>query len=178
MSIHAIFMTHFSMLLKKVNCRQAVHPEGNEGSDMMGENQRGFSMVEVITATVIVSILATGVFATTSLSKRTDVTAQQKLIAMSKVEEQMNILKRKGSLAVTLPPSGDSCPSFSHPPCQSLTCSCVSGELNGTMNGVLSTIVSDTVPIDPKAKEVVVRFDWKDTLGADRSVSAATYMQE
>lgn len=145
-------------------------------------NRRGFSLVEVITATVIVSVLATGVFAATSFSKRMDVTAQQKLIAMAKVEEQMNNLKQQGvgNLINTTAPGSDPCGSFAHPPCQSSMCSCVSGELNGTMNGVLSTIITDTEPPDPdgREKEVVVRFDWKDTLGADRSVSAATYLQE
>ena len=103
------FMTHFLTVFKKVN-------------------RRGFSMVEVITATVIVSVLAAGIFATTSFSKRMDVTVQQKLIAMSKVEEQMNNLKQQGVAAlppVTTASTGDPCPSFAHPACRSNLCTCV-----------------------------------------------------
>lgn len=133
-------------------------------------------MVEVITATVIVSALAAGVFATTSFSKRMDVLSEQRLIAMSKVEERMNDLKRQGAaaLAVTLPAGSDPCV-FPHPSCKSASCACVQGEMNGTMNGVLSTIIRQPAP---GAKDVIVRFDWYDLLGAAQVVSAATFMEE
>ncbi len=141
----------------------------------MKKNQSGFSMVEVITAMVIVSVLAAGVFATTSFSKRMDVITQQKLIAMSKVEERMNSLKHQGaaSLAATLdvtpPPDQSNL-------CYSNNCTPNISELNGTMKVSVSTIVK-AVPADPNAKEVIVRADWKDSLGAVRTQSAATYMQ-
>lgn len=139
-------------------------------------NEKGFSLVEVITATVILSVLAAGIFAMSSFAKRMDIATQQKIIAMGRVEERMNQLKQQGASA--LPISTDTAPAGTTL-CYSTGSNCVSySELNGTMNLFISTIIKNTVPADPNAREVFVRADWADLLGVIRTQAAATFLQD
>ena len=151
----------------------------------MRNKESGFTLVEVMTATVIIAVLAGGIFSTTSFTKRMEVTSGQRIVAMSKVSEYINELKRLGpsQLLYSQPNSPTSPSACVADPTQCNLCVSITPycrdfhELNNTVHVFVSAIVSDTNPADPKAKEVVVRADWIDSLGLQRTESAAMYIQ-
>ena len=146
------------------------------------KHEAGLSLVEVVIATVVIAVIASGVFATSMFSKRSGLIMQQKLIAMSKAEAQMNYLKNGG--AEGLPDNtGETltaCTPSDLPCCQfrkvKTQYQCFS-EMDGRMNLAVSTIIRIPDPQNQKMKEVVVRADWQDLMGAERNESIATVIR-
>ncbi|MBI1977906.1 MAG: type II secretion system protein, partial [Candidatus Omnitrophica bacterium] len=145
---------------------------GNDRRPLL-RNVSGFSMVEVILALVIISVLASGIFATISFSKRMSIRSQDKAIAVSFVEKKMNELKAGG-----LPNNGtiEEEVSWGEPTASLSFLDPTSG--GTTTIGTLTTQVTDTPPADPKMKEVKVTLQWNDRLGAQRSESAVTVLYQ
>ena len=124
---------------------------------------KGFTLVEVIISTVIIGILATGIFAMVSYSKRMSIRTQQKAAAVSIVEKKLNELRSGG--VSSLPTVGV------HPDPVPVVISTAGAS---TTTGVLTTTVQDATPPDPRMKEVKVELNWGDPFGAQRTESAVT----
>lgn len=126
----------------------------------MIQKNKGFSLIEVIIATVIIGILAAGMMSLISYSKRMSIRAQQKAAAVSIVEKKLNELKTQKPADLVIGQTED----------PNIVIS--SGSM--TTPGKLITTITSGSPPDPKMREVKVELQWKDPLGADRSETAVT----
>ena len=139
-------------------------------------NSVGFSLIEVIVATVIIGLLSAGIFATMSYAKRVAIRSEQREIALSLIEARMNELKQKKAsellvtAAVALDPSIIGCFSSDCKPVEVLG--------NGNANGFLNTVITQPDPNDERRKEVSVRLDWTDPRGAPMWEAVPTYFFE
>ena len=127
------------------------------------ERRSGFSLLEIMASLVILTILAGGIFATVSFSKRMAIRAEEKLIASSLVEQKLNELRQKGAVNV---PSGTSAASLG---------SALSG---GTITTVVTPPLAVGDPNREKLKEVMVTVSWTDRFGQERSESAMTVLYQ
>ena len=121
---------------------------------------KGFSLIEIIASTVILALLAGGIFATTSYIKRMSLRAREKMVAVELVEKKMNEIKESGVKNIsdgTLPVDN------------------VTGLLK---DGKVTSTVS-TKDGDERLKQVVVKVEWKDKLGQPKSETGiAIFYQE
>src|SRR3989338_1970083 len=148
-------------------------------------DRAGFTLLEVITATVILAILAAGIFSTLSFSKRMAIRAHQKMIAISVIEAKLNELKLKGprEIDVTSVPAGGAselCTSSDcvrlndpvkfNPPINDLD--------SPTIEAVRNTEIRQPDLNNPGVKEVRVSVSWRDTRGAPMTEAVVTYLYD
>ncbi|MBI3999972.1 MAG: type II secretion system protein [Candidatus Omnitrophica bacterium] len=129
------------------------------------EAKRGFTLIEIIVAMVIISLLGAGIFATVSFSKRVAVRAQQNTIAISHIESLLSELKHMGAgelvatASVSDQPDGPlNCSGFKY--CQEMN------ELGGRMVGRVVAKVEN--PFEDQGtedfKEIEVTAVWDDPI--------------
>lgn len=144
------------------------------------KKRKGFTLLEVIVATVIIGILAAGIFATIFYSKRMSIRAQEKAIAVSLIEKVMSELKHIGAEELDATPTAE----LTDPeaPCNSPAAEakpwegCVVKEFGGKMNGVLTVDIKEASEGET-AKNVKVSVTWTDrSLNVPRTESAVTYL--
>ena len=148
------------------------------------KNESGLSLVEVVVATVVIVVIAGGVFATSTYASRSDLIVQQKLIAISRAEARMNLWRAQGvtDLADNTSEELQACSEseLNDKPCCNMKKSniyeCFS-EMDGRMNLAVSTIVKVPDPSDLKTKYLVVRADWQDLIGAARDEETQTLIK-
>lgn len=115
----------------------------------------GFSLLEIIVAMVILSLLGAGLFATVSYSKRMAIRNEEKLTALSLIEEKLGELKKEGARNLTVT--------------ETVTPKPLAPLLNGEMTTTIAYGESSTTPPE-NFKEVTVKVEWRDRwLGAGDS---------
>ena len=122
--------------------------------------KRGFSLIEVIVATVIISVLAAGVFAATSFAQRAQFKAHDRFVALSILERKLNELQLMDISDV------------------------VSGVETTTVAedgliGNLRITATDPPGADAgRAKDILLDLAWTDNAGNERTESLASYLYE
>jgi len=132
---------------------------------------KGFTLVEVVCSTVLLGILATGIFQTIAHAKQASLLMRDKSIAVAHVDRKMNELKRIG--AKNLSPTG---PIPRAPvPAARPTCD---GERHCEEMPDLDGVIQVEIKEDTQGNRVHVMARWLDRLGQERRESAVTYLFE
>lgn len=140
------------------------HMRHRNNSGKKFNNTHGFSLLEILISVGLLVVIAGGVFATVTYSKRMAMQAEMKLTAISILEEELNNLKQ-------LTVSGIPANTF------------IKRDENMVVNGKTFTINVETKQPpypgdtdDPNLKGVIARANWTDVQGEQRSESLVTVL--